>query len=385
MPKSKLIFYISLTVFCLCLFFFGIYNLIFKKANPKITTLPENKPLVETPKETTMEAPKLNLAPISALTDEAILAPIITTDKSFLRYYSKNTGQVYQIDFNGNGKKIISPTLIPGLVFALWSPDKTKVITKIINKEKTNFYYYNYTAQQNTSLNSNLASVVWQDSSISIFYEYTNANKKSTLNISDPDGLNWKKITDFDSPNNTIIPIPKNNLIASWNKPDAFSQTSLKQISPIDGTKKELFKNFYGADYLWNNNGTKVLISNSNAKGGTKIQISLINSNGGELRNLDTPTLVSKCVWLNDNKNIICALPGEIPDNAIMPNDYIQKKFHTADTFWKINTLTGEKSRIIEPEKINQKYDATKLFLNVDESILFFINRNDGKLYRITL
>jgi hypothetical protein len=68
-----------------------------------------------------------------------------------------------------------------------------------------------------------------------------------------------------------------------------------------------------------------------------------------------------------------------------MPNDYDQEKFHTADTFWKIDTLTGEKSRIVDLNKIISSYDATDLFFNTDESILFFTNRLDGKLYRIML
>jgi hypothetical protein len=88
---------------------------------------------------------------------------------------------------------------------------------------------------------------------------------------------------------------------------------------------------------------------------------------------------------LANNKALYCALPGEIPASAIMPNDYDQEKFHTADTFWKIDTTTGEKSRIVDLNKITSKYDATKLFLNANESLLFFTNRTDGKLYKITL
>jgi hypothetical protein len=68
-----------------------------------------------------------------------------------------------------------------------------------------------------------------------------------------------------------------------------------------------------------------------------------------------------------------------------MPNDYYSNKFQTADTFWKVNVLTGEKTRLIDLNKISAKIDAKNIFLNPDESLLFFVNRIDGKLYQISL
>ncbi|MFZ2225913.1 MAG: hypothetical protein WA064_04865 [Candidatus Moraniibacteriota bacterium] len=386
MPKSKLIFYISLTLFCLSLLFFGIYNLAFKKTAPTpIATIENTNPKPQT--ETPNEAPKMSLAPILALSDEAVLAPTIASGESAIKYYSKLSGQVYQVDFDGNGKRTLSAKTLPGLVFVLWSPDKSKVITKIVNGGNANFYSYDYATLKSSPLPENIDSITWQNSNNLIFYKYFDPkSKKSTLNLSAPDGTNWKKLTDLTTGNIKIATIPgTGGLISYWNKPDAFFTTSLKTLPLMGGAEKEIFKEAYGADYLWNRTGTNALISSSDSKGGTKIQLSTINSNGGELKNLNTPTFASKCTWLGDNKTILCALPGEIPVNAVLPNDYDNGKFFTADTFWRINTQTGEKSRLIEPTKIDQKYDATNLFLNSDESLLFFQNRTDGKIYRITL
>ena len=387
MPKSKLIFYISLTLFCLSLLFFGIYNLAFKKTAPAPITTIENAPTATPQTETPKEAPKLSLAPISALSDEAVLAPTIASAESAVKYYSKASGQVYQVDFDGNGKRTLSAKTLPGLVFVLWSPDKNKVITKIMTGSTANFYSYDYTTLKGTPLPGNIDSIVWQNNSSLIFYKYFDPkSKKSTLNFSAPDGTNWKKLADLTTGNIKIATIPETGgLISYWNRPDAFFSTSLKTLSLVSESEKELFQGVFGADYLWSSAGTNVLISSVEAKGGSKIQLSLINANGGELKSLNVPTFVSKCTWLRDNKTILCALPGEIPANAVLPNDYDNGKFYTADTFWRINTETGEKSRLIEPNKIDQKYDATNLFLNSDESLLFFQNRTDGKIYRITL
>lgn len=383
MSLNKKIFFISLTLFCIALLFFGIYNLAFKSPVEEIPLTPKKEaPVVVIP---TIQ-PKISTEAIVALSDEAVLAPTLANGTEAIKYYAKNSGRVYQIDFNGNNKRTFSDKELIGLNSVLWSPDKNKVITKFIRAGLTNLYYYNYTDLTNFPLKNNVDEIAWQDSNNRIFYKYydSKANKR-TLNISNPDGTSWIKLADIAFRDISIAQIPKSSLVSFWNKPDAFFETAFKSAPVIGGEEKTLLKGIFGADYLWNNDGSFALVSHSDVKSGTKIQLSIINSNGGEFRNLDLPTLVSKCVWLANNKTLYCALPGEIPASAIMPNDYDQEKFHTADTFWKIDIVTGEKSRIVDLNKITSKYDATKLFLNANESFLFFTNRTDGKLYKITL
>ncbi len=382
MSISKKIFIISLTLFCIALLFFGIYSLAFKKPATELPVAEKKATEVVTPKI----PPKVSTAPITAISDEAVLAPTLAKDTNAIKYYAKSNGRVYQIDFDGNGKRTFSDKELIGLNDVLWSPDKSRVITKFTSAGTTKFYYYDYTELKSLPLKNNVDEIAWQNSGNRIFYKYYDpATKKRTLNISDPDGTNWVKLADINFHNISIAQIPQSSLVSFWNKPDAFFETILKSVPIIGGEEKTLLKGVFGANYLWSDNGSLALVSHSDAKGGAKIQLSLINSNGGEFKNLDLPTFTSKCVWLKDNVNLYCAMPAKIPTSAILPNDYDQEKFHTADTFWKINTTTGEKNRIIELDKITAEYDAINLFLNNDESILFFTNRTDGKLYRITL
>ncbi|MCX6761688.1 MAG: hypothetical protein NTY33_02485 [Candidatus Moranbacteria bacterium] len=382
MSTSKKIFLISLTLFCVALLFFGIYNFAFKKPTAVTPVVEQKAPAVVTPQV----VPKVSTDPIATISDEAVLAPTLVSGTNAVKYYSRNSGRVYQIDFDGNSKRTLSDKELIGLSAVLWSPDKNKVITKFVSAGTTKFYAYDYTSLQSTQLKNNVDEIAWQNTGNRIFYKYYDAaTKKRTLNISDPDGTNWTKLADIDFRNISIAQIPQSGLVSFWNKPDAFFETTLKSVPLIGGEEKVLLKGVFGADYLWNANGTAALVSHSDAKGGTKIQLSLINSNGGEFRDLNLPSFASKCAWAKDNRTIYCAMPGEVPASAILPNDYDQEKFHTADTFWKIDTTTGEKNRIIDLNKITNKYDATDLFLNADESILFFTNRTDGKLYRITL
>jgi hypothetical protein len=174
-------------------------------------------------------------------------------------------------------------------------------------------------------------------------------------------------------------------LVSFWNSPDASAETDFESSSVLGGGNTPIFKGYFGADFLWNASGNAVLVSHTDQKNGSQIQLAIMNDHGGELKNLGVATFVSKSVWSKDNKTAYFALPGSLPSNATMPNDYLANKFNTDDSFWKINTITGEKTRIIDAAKLSGGLDATNLFLNADESMLFFTNKIDGKLYRISL
>ncbi len=378
MALSKKIFIASTAILAFLLIFWGIYSFSFKKETvPQIPAAEE--------KSETVAAPEPSSSAITAISDEAVLAPALTPEKTAIKYYSKNDGRVYQINLDGTNKKTINTKELPGLVSVAWSPDTGKVITRFEANGKNKFFYYDYAKDRGVQLKDNLDTVSWQNDN-KIIYKYFNPKtKERTLNVSDPDGSNWNKITDISFRDLLVAPVPKTGLISFWNSPDAFLETSLQSIPLIGGEKKTLFSGKFGADYLWNPDGSLILIGSSLEKASPSMQLAVANGRGGEYKNLDIPSFVSKAVWSRDNKTVYYALPGNIPANSILPNDYLDKKFFSADTFWKVNAATGEKSRIIPLDKIGGQYDASGLFLNSDESLLFFVNRADGKLYKTGL
>lgn len=382
MTWIKKTFYVSLLVFVIALLFWGVYNLSFKKtASPQeAAQAPSDNKQPTTPKNNFDD-------PIAVVSDEGVIAPTLVPDGNAIKYYSASTGKVFQTDENGNGKKTIAEKELIGIIDAFWSPDKTKVITKFKGADGNfKFYFYDYAADRATPLKSNIDQIAWNGNSNKIFYKYFDAaTKKRTLSISEPDGSGWKDLSDVDFRDISISQVPKSGLVSFWNKPDSYTATNFDIIPLAGGDAKTVLKDLYGADYLWNNGGTNALVSYVTAKGGNQLQLATVNANGGEFTNLNIPTFASKCVWSKNDKTVYYALPGSIPSSGVMPNDYNDQKFQTTDTFWKIDMTTGEKTRIISLDKMEGAYDATELFLNNDESVLFFVNKADGKLYRILL
>ncbi len=384
MQTSKKIFLTSSITLGVVLMFWIIYALSFQKSNPAPTQQQAQSSLSggQAPNAASQTAKNSGIVAIS---DGAVLSPTIGSDGSSIEYYSK-TGQVYQIDFDGSNKKTVSDKSLAGLTDVLWSPDKTQVIEKYSTSNRpSRFYFYDYASSTGQSLGSDTLDVAWAGNN-KIYYEYLDPKTQAaTLNIANPDGTNWTKITDAPFKSLSIAPIPKTGLISFWNSPDAFTSTEMVSTPVISDEKTDLEKGYFGADYLWSPDGNNLLISNLDQKGGSNLQLGITDSTGGNYKNLKTATFVSKCAWSRDEKTIYCAVPSSFPSGAVLPNDYDSDKFSTADSFWKIDISTGEKTPLIDPAKINTSFDATNLFLNSDESMLFFVNRKDGKLYRIDL
>jgi len=384
MPIAKKFFYISFLIFIVSLLFLGIYRLSFYKPTE----------ISETKKETILtnliDLPTKESEKISVISDEAVLSPTLSPDGLSIKYYSQKNGRAYQIDLDGTNKKEISSKDLIGLSSVLWSSDKTKVITKFSNGDgNIQFYYHNYLTNTSSPLKKNLDEVSWDSTGNKIFYKYYDPKtKERTLNIANPDGSSWKKLADLSYKNVAIAPVPQSATVSFWNKADSFSETTLESIPVIGGDKKTIFKGKFGADYLWNNSGTNILINHTDKKGGSKMQLALLNFNGGEYANLGIPTFISKCVWSKDNKTLFYSIPGSMQDTTILPNDYNEGKFKTSDTFWKVDIISKQPKRIIELsdlQKINLQFDAANLFLSLDEKYIFFINKLDGKLYRLSL
>jgi hypothetical protein len=247
------------------------------------------------------------------------------------------------------------------------------------------FYEYDRQSKKGTLLKNGLDTVVWDNLGAKIFYKYYDAaTKKRSLNTANPDGSNWQKLSDVDFRDMSIAPIPSTSAISYWNYPDASQESQLQIIGAIGGQSQTIFRGRYGGDYLWSPDGSQALVSSLGSKDNKMTTLGLVTI-GGEYHDLNVPTVVSKCVWSSDGKTIYYALPGGIPDNATMPNDYQANKFTTDDTFWKMDVVTGQKERVIDAGDVSGKYDSSSLFLSATGDALYFINKIDGKLYKIAL
>jgi hypothetical protein len=389
MSSIKKIFIISSALLLVSLFFFGIYNLAFKSKSVK-NTVDQAQNYLENKTSANSENSKSEnvktAEAIYAITDESVISPTLSADGKSIKYYSKSGGNAVQISLDGNGRKVVSNGVLSNLSKVFWSPGKDKAVAYLKNSGNASFFLYDFNSNQSKELPSGIDSVSWSNLGDKIIYKfYDSKSQKRSINISDPDGSNWTKLADTDSKNISLTQIPQSSRIAFWSSPTAYEATTLKTVGITGGEIKTLLLGKFGADYLWSSSGEESLISLVDSKGGSKMSLGTINKDGGGYMNLDIPTFVSKCVWSKDGKTVYYALPTFSDTSMTLPDDYASGKISSQDTFWKLNMGNGKKERVVDLSKISGSYDAQELFLSSDENILFFVNRLDGKLYRVDL
>lgn len=380
----KKVLIISLVLLFFTLLFLGVYNFAFKKDIAE--TLQET---AQTSTENAANAFKKTVdwesEKIYSISEQPVMGPLFDKKNETIFFYSADDGTVWSVDPDGKGRKKISDTVLPNLKDVFWFSGGSKVLTKIEKDGRNYFYEYNHKEGSGADLKSGTDSVAWDYTGAKIFYKYYDEKtKKKSLNISNPDGSNWQHLADIEFKDVSIAPIPLTSTVSYWNSPDAFYETRLQTVSLVGGQPQTIFIGRFGADYLWSPDGTQALVSSLAEKEDKMVSLGILTAEG-EYKELNIPTLVSKCVWSFDGRTVFYALPGGIPYDAVMPNDYQSKKFMTEDTFWKMDIATNQKERIVETKEIKDKYDSSNLFLSATQDALYFVNRIDRKLYKIEL
>ena len=385
---NKKIFAISTLVLVLLVGAIFVYNFAFKKSTPPVTTpkTTDEGKTSNAPAKTPDSAKQTSDA-IIAISDSTVFGAILAPDGNTIYSFAGENGQLNQIDLAGKLQKVISTEEFRDIQSILWNKLKNRAIVKRENGPgKSRFLLLDLTQKIVTPLKDNIDSVAWSGLGDKIIYKYYDSKTQTrNLNISDPNGSNWRKLADIGYFSAEISSIPGSSDISFWPSPDAFISSSVNLIGFGGENKKEIMKDRFGVDLLWSPDGKTAAVSSTDQKGGKKTDLAIMNSDGGQYRALNFPTFAKKCTWSADSKFLFCAMPGNIPESSILPNEWQNGTVQTADTFWKIEIATGKKDRLIETDKINGSFDALNPFLSQDEKTMFFVNKTDGKLYKLSL
>lgn len=377
----KKIFYFSIGLLVLVLIFLAAYNFAFKN---NVNSPVADSTKKSAPQETAVANTPSVITAIQSPINEALLGAAISDDGT-IYYYSLDEQALKKASQEGKDKSVLLSNL-PGLPLrVVWSPKKDRVLLLLKQSNGTSLWHFaDLTTKTLVPLRKEMSHLVWNNLGDKIFYEYTAANNERTLNIANPDGTDWKKLALLYH-DSFIAPVPQSANVSFWSKPTALQKTYFESVGLSGESRRMLLSEKFGADYLWSQSGEKVLTSVSDEKGGQTVLLNMMNGSGGEFQNLALPTFVSKVVWSKDNKTIYYALPGGLPENAMLPDDYYDKPLNTKDTFWKMDIGTGEKTRLTDLADVTQGIDSSDLFLSPKEDVLFFTDRITKRLYRIDL
>jgi len=321
---------------------------------------------------------------IFPLSQEPVLSPTINSSGNKVRYYSKNNGNIYEVNFDGTGLSRISASNLAGLLNIIWSPDKEKVIGLFQKGDQIQKYLHNYQVGQSILMNSNINQIAWSPDGKKIALQTFNSETQTnTISISNADGSDLKdvfstRLKDF------ILEWPTIDKISLRTKTSGLSDGLVLMVNPDNGSFSKVLGNIFGLNIMWSPLGNSLLYS-STTTDGKNPSLFLADQTGQTKKSIGFATLIEKCVFSQDNRTLFCAIPQTLSENAVWPDDYYKGMTTTADNFLKIDLEASQSSSIFSPNANDKTYDATGLFLSPKEDYLFFTNKKDGLVYSIKL
>lgn len=387
---AKKIFIVFVILFFTMLLAFAIHKIssteeISQTQKPAVETEPKNQenPVgTEDPKPTdpTEFVGKIKKV-VDGKTTDVKGAVLNSSTEQVLFYQNRN---FLLTDFGGKSKSSIGSYPFVKVQSIEWNYDRTKALVKDGDK----YFVYNLNKNQTNELSGKIDYAVWFKHMLKdkIAYKaYDAETGKRQLAIADSDGRNEEILIDDLKDKRIGIKIPLNgNRICFHRDPDANFEAGLDCIDLKTKEKSILHKGSFAVDYKWAKNGNRLLVSYVDEQIGNKMVLGSMNGKGGEFRSLNFPTSTEKCVWSKDNRRVFCAMMVFKEKDIILPNDWRSERYSSIDTFWELDVETGKKRRLLDSSEMIV-VDSEKLFLDTNESNLFFTDRNTESVYAISL
>ena len=367
-PRIKKILIITAVILVVIFLVLIIYNLFFKKPatiSPPTTT--EIPPITEIAPETKER--------LIALTEESVLGAGLNPDGKI--NYVAWDGAINQIDSDGQNKTKLGTVASEKISRVEFSGDGKKISLRQTLPSGQNRYLI-------FDLENKTIKALPQNMEASAFEPH---GSKIAMALLDK-GLRQLVIADDQAKTTTIASTKIPDLMLAWPTSNTIALTTrpsglaygLLYLTDVK-TKKinRVIGNTYGLTVLFSPAGDKILVSKTD-ENGLNLEIKVVDLIKKTEKTVALFSLPEKCAWAQDNRSLFCSR-FETNNEFVMPDDYYKGRLRPGtETIVKINTETGEQKEIIKIPT-----DAAAMFLSADETYLFFINKIDGRLYRLTI
>lgn len=309
------------------------------------------------------------------LTDDSIISPILFYTGVGISYFA-STGQLFQTDLQIDGatallsnKRELSIALKPNISKIIWPRAGNSFMAQFGTASNPSWSYYDSSSASYIDIPSQVYSLDWMPSGDKIMFVWVDANGKATLNISNPDTTGYQMLTDLYEPDNIISVSPDGaNVLFYRTQTTDNTKNTINMVSADGKTFASVVKDGYNTGVQWSPDSKKFLFTKRDS-GTQKFGLWVADISTGEIRNLGVYTSTSKAIWSKDGSTVY----------AGVPTTGIAGQGLTQDTIQKITVSNGQSEEFAPGVAV----DAQDLFLNSEETVLFFRNAQDNALYYI--
>lgn len=317
-------------------------------------------------------------AKLTEASNTAVESATLNKEENSILYYQKDDGNVFAVTFPAGGQEKISNTTVLGLIEAVWSPKKDRAAVFYLDKEVLKGLVQIISTSTITTLPTNIKSFSWSPTGDAMAYLI---EKGEELQLITADRFGKKPITVFRTQLKDLrLDWITTDKIALQTLPSGLASGYIFTFNKKTGEFKKIIGPLPGLSSLWSPKGDRVLVSYTNQHGKAPV-LRVYDSNGEETYKLDPKTLVQKCAWASDTNKLLCGVPKNAPSSSLWPDNYLRGELNTADIIASID-LERQEVKEVFGERL---FDVSNLVLTHDQSHLFFIDRNTGRLWRLDL
>jgi hypothetical protein len=295
-------------------------------------------------------------------------------------YIERESGNVFSYSTRTRTLTRTNNRTVPGLQSALWLPNGSLAFTRYLSGadfSTINTYALPANGTGGFFLSQNLNDIAVSAAGILTLSSGVNGSSASLLR---PDGT--RPTTIFSTPLSSLrVSFAGKQYLATTKASatlpgNAFLVNSSGDFSRVAGPHD-------GLAALASPLGKWVLVSYIlNAA----MQMELVNIATGEALSLPVATIADKCVWAADDSAVYCGIPVNPPAGAAYPDDWYQGAIHFSDRIWKIQ-VSGRYAQLVLdfPKETKGSLDVVSPAINPANTLLVFINKNDGSLWGYSL
>lgn len=346
------------------------------KSNDEPVAEVTEEPIVE---ETPVEPiePEAPSTQAVRLTDDSIISPILFYTGAGISYFA-SSGQLFQTDLQVDGatallsnKRELSIALKPNISKIIWPRAGNSFMAQFGTASNPSWSYYDSAQASYVDIPAQVYSLDWMPSGDKIMFVWVDANGKATLNISNPDTTGYQMLTDLYEPDNVISVSPDGaNVLFYRTQTTDSTKNTINMVSADGKTFASIVKDGYNIGVLWSPDSKKFLFTKRDS-GTQKFGLWMADIATGEVRNLGFYTSIAKVLWSKDGTMVYAAVPTTGIAGQGLTQDAIQRI-----------TLSDDQAKDFP---LGIPVDAQDLFMNSDETVLFFRNAQDNALYYISV
>lgn len=305
----------------------------------------------------------------------------LSSDGNGVQFYNKDNGKFYRVNNNGE-IEALSDKVFNDVENVYWAPDKNKAVIEYPDGSNM---VYDFEQEEQTTLPKH-----WEDFEFSpqgdelVFKSMGMSPENRWLAISDDKGSDSQSLEEIGENADKVHTSwsPNDQIVAIHTEGKDFNRQKVYFIGKNNENFRSMTIPGRGFEPKWSQEGDQLLYSVYSEQSDLKPQLWTVSAEPGNIgerrKSLDVNTWAHKCAFTT-NDEAYCGVPEDLERGSGL---FQQKAQDAADDIYRINTKTGEKELMADPE---ENYNMSNISVSKDGNSLFFTDKNTQKVHKIDL